>query len=174
MVSVLLLMAALSLRGGRANIELHQNDEYYTPKEAWQQIQKYLPKDKLVWEAFRGNGQSAIFLRELGCNVICEDVDFFEADLGEVIVSNPPYSCKAKVFERLRLLDKPFIMLMPIAVLSTHYYQKYFAKLCGVIVPKYRIHFLKGDEDTKRCWFNTIYFCYKIDGINPREIIYLD
>ncbi len=27
-------------------------DEYYTPRETWQKVMPYLPKDKTAWEAF--------------------------------------------------------------------------------------------------------------------------
>ena len=34
------------------------NDEYFTPKSAWEAIKDYIPKDKVIWEAFYGNGTS--------------------------------------------------------------------------------------------------------------------
>ncbi len=42
------------------------DDEYYTPKHAWEDIVRFIPKDKLIWEAFKGNGDSAEHLRQLG------------------------------------------------------------------------------------------------------------
>ena len=33
-------------------IKLNTNDEYYTPKIAWENIAQYLPKDKVIWESF--------------------------------------------------------------------------------------------------------------------------
>lgn len=40
--------------------------------------------------------------------------DFFNIEIPEcdAIVSNPPYSCKTDVFERLFEIDKPFAMLV--------------------------------------------------------------
>jgi hypothetical protein len=63
-------MASLSIRG-RA-IDFHNDDEYMTPKSAWEQIKKYIPKDKVIWECFFGDSQSGLFLQELGFNVIHE------------------------------------------------------------------------------------------------------
>ena len=91
------------------------NDEYYTPKKAWEQIKQFIPKDKIIWEAFGTNPSihSARYLRELGFNVITTDEDFFEEDKGDIVVSNPPYNkkekLKQKVLERLVSLNKPFI-----------------------------------------------------------------
>ena len=148
-------------------------DEYYTPRQAWQDIDKYIPKDKLVWEAFYGDGTSADYLRELGCNVVSEDVDFFQSNLGEIIISNPPYSFKKKVFERLRQINKPFILLVPVSTITKAFFQAHFAKHCGVIIPKKRIHFIRNGEQTSRSWFDVIYICYQIKGVQARELIYL-
>jgi hypothetical protein len=160
-----------------SSFSLRQNgdktDEYYTPKSAWLSIADYIPKNKKIWEAFYGDGKSAEYLREMEHFVISADVDFFKNDFGEIIVSNPPYSIKKKVFERLEILDKPFILIVPVSTITKLYYRKYFADNCGIIIPKTRIHFLKNGDETKRCWFDTIFICYNIDGIKAREIIYL-
>ena len=55
---------------------LTKNDEYYTKKESWADIAQYLPRDKVIWECFYShNSKSAIYLRELGFEVIFEPVD---------------------------------------------------------------------------------------------------
>ena len=95
-----------------------------TPYTAWADICEYLPKDRKAWEAFQGDGTSATFLRQLGLDVICEDVDFFETSLGEWVCTNPPFSKLSKVLERLRELDQPFVMIMPCYVLTTQYFQR--------------------------------------------------
>ena len=38
-----------------------KHDDYMTPKFAWQNIKKYIPKDKLIWEAFYGDGDNHVF-----------------------------------------------------------------------------------------------------------------
>ena len=67
-----------------------------TPKYAWENIQEFIPKDKLIWEAFAGNGNSQQYLKELGFNVICKEEDFFDVSYGEVIITNPPFSKKKR------------------------------------------------------------------------------
>lgn len=149
-------------------------DEYYTPQSAWQEIESFLPKDKLIYEAFYGDGTSANYLRELGCSVVSEDVDFFDNKIEfDLIVTNPPYSFKKKVFERLRQINKPFILLCPVSTITKAFYQAYFAQHCGVIIPKKRIHFIRNGEQTSRSWFDVIYICYQIKGVQARELIYL-
>ena len=149
-------------------------DDYFTPRQAWQEIGSYLPKDKLIYEAFYGDGTSADYLRELGCSVVSEDIIFFDNKIEfDCIVSNPPFSCKKKVFERLRELDKPFILILPVSTITKAFYQAYFAQKCGIIIPKRRIHFIKGKDQTTRCWFDTLFICYKIEGVGEKQIIYL-
>lgn len=38
-----------------------KHDDYMTPKSAWESILQYIPKDKLIWEAFYGDGTSGHF-----------------------------------------------------------------------------------------------------------------
>ena len=68
-----------------------KHDDYMTPKYAWENIQHLIPKDKVIWEAFYGDGESGKYLRDLGFNVIHEEIDFFQNNLGEIIVSNIPF-----------------------------------------------------------------------------------
>ena len=163
-------MASLTLGQDKPN-----DDDYFTPPDAWKDIDTYIPKSKIIWEAFYNSASpSPDALRELGCKeVISVDEDFFKVDYGDVIISNPPYSCKKKVFERLKALNKPFILIVPISTISKKFYKDTGFHKCGIIVPKRRIHFIKGKEQTKRCWFDVIYLCFQIDGVREKEIIYL-
>ena len=58
------------------------------------------PKDKVIWEAFYGDGKSESYFKNSGFNVIHEPVDFFTNDLGEVIVTNPKKSKLDLVFNK--------------------------------------------------------------------------
>lgn len=161
-------MAGLTLRGKVINF--HKDDEYMTPKSAWEQIKKYIPTDKVIWECFYGDGKSGEYLREMGFEVIHEEIDFFTENEGEIIVSNPPYSCKVKVFERLKALDKPFIILVPVSTITKRFYIEYFADKCDIIIPPRRIHFVKNGEQTDRSWFDVVYICYKMNL--PKQLNY--
>ena len=143
-----------------------KHDDYMTPKYAWENIQQFIPRDKLIWEAFYGDGTSGNILEELGFNVIHKPVDFFEHNLGDIIVSNPPFSLAKSIMYRLKALDKPFILLMPSAKINTSYIRENFKgedKL-QIIIPRKRIHFIKnGNEITNKCNFDCFYYCYKIN-----------
>ena len=81
-----------------------KHDDYMTPFSAWEDVSPYIPRHLILWEAFYGDGTSGHHLTELGFDVIHEDVDFFEHDLGECVVTNPPFSELPRVLARLREL----------------------------------------------------------------------
>ena len=43
-----------------------KHDDYMTPKHAWEAIERYIPRNKQIWEAFYGNGDSGNYLKEMG------------------------------------------------------------------------------------------------------------
>ena len=138
------------------------NDEWMTPFSAWDNIKQFIPHDKIIWEAFKGSGESCDYLKNLGFDVISTDEDFFTNDYGEVIVTNPPFSKKKQVVKRLKELDKPFIIIMPVSTMTTKYIKKYFQNDLQIIIPPKRIQF-HGSADAKGCHFDCFYFCYKIN-----------
>ena len=158
-----------------------KHDDYMTPKSAWENIKDYIPKDKVIWEAFYGDGKSGEYLTELGFNVIHEPIDFFDNDKGDIIVSNPPFSKSKEVINRLKELDKPFIIILPCSKICTSYFRENFKNskdLIQIIIPRKRIHFEKQiNGETPKGWknacnFDCFYYCYKI-GLK-RDIIWLE
>jgi len=149
-----------------------------TPKYAWENIAHLIPKDKVIWEAFYGDSKSGDYLKELGFNVIHEEVDFFENDLGDIIVSNPPFSKVKEIMKRLLQLDKPFILILPISKINTSYIREWKDKGLQIIIPRKRIHFEKQIEGKtpenwkSDCNFDCFYYCYKMNLQN--DIIWLD
>lgn len=159
----LLYMAGLTLRG-KSNTDFKKDDSYMTPKEVFESIAHLLPKDKVIWESFYGDGKSGEYLTDLGFQVEHHDIDFFEDPPFEydLLVSNPPYSCKPKVFKRLAEIDKPFMMLVPVSTMTKKFLKLYFQDKIQIIIPKSRIHFVKNGEQTKSSWFDTIWVCYNM------------
>ena len=142
------------------------NDEYMTPKSAWEDIADYIPRDKVIWEPFYGDGMSGNYLRQLGFEVIHEQIDFFEHDLGDILISNPPYTKKREVFERLKALGKPFIMLVPTTVLHTMYFKSIFHdENIQLIIPYKKRQFYCVNKELKKdgCSFYTLYVCWRIN-----------
>lgn len=159
------------------NKTFKKHDDYMTPKSAWEDIKQYIP-DKQIWEAFYGDGQSGNHLQELGFNVIHQEVDFFENDLGEIIVSNPPFTLIPKILRRLTKLNKPFIMIMPSSKINTQYFRTIFRDIekPQIIIPKKRIQFIKivntqPIEEKSSANFDCFYYCWKMKL--PNDIVWL-
>lgn len=118
------------------------DNELYTPFYAVDPIIKYLPKDKVIWCPFDEKWSAFyVHLRELGYRVIRSSLsdgqDFFkyEPERWDLIVSNPPFSVKDKVLERLYSFQKPFAVLLPLNSLQGKSRYKYFAG--GDTTPKF-------------------------------------
>jgi hypothetical protein len=148
---------------------LRTDDEYYTPKHAWEDIQRFISKDNVIWEAFRGNGKSAEYLRELGCEVVCDDDDFFACSpKGDIVVSNPPFSKARDALQRLVEWNKPFILILPYAKIFTKYVRDSFEDtICDLklLVPRKRINFDKPGIVKSKCSFDCFYWCWKVPGM---------
>jgi len=158
-----------------------KHDDYMTPRYAWENIKDYIPKDKIIWEAFYGNGKSGDYLKEMGFNTIHEEIDFFENDEGDILVSNPPFSKSKEVLTRLVNLGKPFIMILPSSKINTQYVRNLFKNQDNklqIIIPRKRIHFEKLIDGKKvegwknSCNFDCFYYCWKMNL--SRDIIWLE
>ncbi len=157
-----------------------KHDDYMTPKYAWENIKHIIPKDKVIWEAFYGDGKSGEYLTELGFSVIQKEEDFFENNYGDIIVTNPPFSKIPEILTRLVELDKPFILIMPLSKINTQYLRRLFCDTkdrLQIVIPRKRIQFdkkINGEtpENWKNaCNFDCFYYCWKI-GLE-RDITWL-
>lgn len=152
-----------------------KHDDYMTPKYAWENIKQFIPRDKVIWEAFYGDGKSGTYLKELGFKTIHKPIDFFKKDKGEIIVSNPPFSKSKAVMKRLKVLDKPFILILPVSKITTQYFKPWRDKI-QIIIPKKRIHFDKQVDgksvfERSSCNFDCFYYCYKMNL--PNDIVWI-
>ena len=149
-----------------------KEDDYATPKEAWDEVMKFLPKKKLIYEPFYLDGGSGDYLKSKGLNVIHGKMDFFEKSKSlnyDFILSNPPFKDTKRLFEFLDELDKPFMLLLPTNKLHTNYISKFFKnRRTQIIVPKRRIHFIKYKDGKpvpnwkKGTAFDCLWYCYKM------------
>ena len=158
------------MTNNNCNGTYQKHDDYMTPKSAWENIKQFIPQDKVIWECFYGDGKSGENLRELGFDVIHEDIDFFENNKGDMIVSNPPFTLKKEVFTRLIILDKPFIMISSQQLLFTQYFRTIMKDHnLQLIIPRRRIQFIKSVDGVivenykSQCNFDCFYYCYKIN-----------
>lgn len=152
-----------------------ESDKYETPEWCWDIIKPYIPENKVIWEAFYLNGKSGDYLSKLGFDVIHRNEDFFLNNHGDIVVSNPPYTKNKLVLRRLKLLDKPFILLLPISIIATKYFKKIFKNEIDdnftiFMFPK-RVSFIyRGELAGSSYRQTTIFLGYKV---SDKKFIYL-
>lgn len=157
------------------------NDEFYTPRYAVQPILKYVPKGSVVWCPFDTKESNFVkMLEELQYEVIHSHIedgeDFFSSEPThfDYIVSNPPYSIKAAVFERLFELGKPFAMLVGVVGLfeSQKRFNMFKDNQFEIMYMNKRISYFKSYEDPKPSLnppFSSVYLCSKM---LPQQIVF--
>ena len=148
-------------------------DERYTPFYAVEPILKYLYKKSTIWCPFDKEWSAfVVLLREAGHTVICTHIDngedFFlqNYEYIDYIISNPPFSIKDEVLERLYHWGISFMMLLPLPTLQGMKRSKLFIKY-GVQLLTFddRIGFHSIDDMKKPTPSNQVassYFCYKV------------
>lgn len=157
-----------------------KQDEYYTKEYAIMPILKHIPENAVVWCPFDKERSNFVkLLRENGSKVIFSHIedgkDFFnyEPENYDVIVSNPPYSLREKILERLFILGKPFALLINEAGLfdSKIRYDLLKNNPFEIMIFNKRIGYFRDDEDLKSVPFKSIYLCSQL---LPRKIIFHD
>ena len=150
------------------------NDEFYTPLYAIEPIVKYLNKSMKVWCPF--DTLDSLFVKHLnsiGYEVINSHieygVDFLSCGVPEcdVIVSNPPYSLKNEVFERLFDIGKPFAMLVGVVGLfeSQKRFEMFRDNEFEIMYLNRRVSYFKDYNDEKPALnppFSSVYLCSKL------------
>lgn len=156
-------------------------DECYTTQCESEKLVNFISplvsKDKLIWLPF-DNELSNIYkeLIKKGYKCILSNLELgldfynYEPDQWDMIITNPPFSKRTKLMQRLISFDKPFIILQ-----ATQYFnnQKSVNYLCvkdfQFIMPSSRMSFLtykeKADmvESSKSgTAFYSFWLCYKI------------
>lgn len=148
-----------------------EDNELYTPYYAVDHIIKYLPKNKTIWLPF-DEEWSAFYqrLKEEGFNVVrsslSEGKDFFEYEPEQwnLIVSNPPFSLKDKILDRLYSFNKPFAVLLPLNSIQGKKRYEYFKQGIQLLTFDTRIRFHNKDHmdeviKENMTSFATAYFC---------------
>lgn len=134
------------------------NDEFYTPLYAIKPLLKYIPSAAKVWCPFDTDKSLIVSaLDNHGCDVSYSHLeygqDFFTEKVRDcdLIISNPPYSIKADVFERLFYIGKPFAMLVGVVGLfeSQRRFQMFKNNQFEVMWMNKRISYFKSYTDQK-------------------------
>ena len=147
------------------------NDEFYTPVYAIDPIKKNIKPNSVIWCPF--DTQRSNYVNQLeaeGHTVIAthieDDIDFFDTEVPncDYIISNPPYSLKAKVFQRLFEIGKPFAMLVGVVGLfeSQGRFELFRDNPFEIMYMNRRISYFKSYDDAKPALnppFSSVYLC---------------
>ena len=152
------------------------NDECYTPRYVVEAILPFIPKDKVIWCPFdRDDSNFTIVLKENGYNVINSHIDYgqdfydYEPPHWDIMVSNPPFTAKRKIFERALSFGRPFMLLMSNTWLNDSAPKVLFKdKDLQLLMFRNRIKFLNNGIVNNKITFSSSFYCY---NILPRQIV---
>jgi len=147
-----------------------KNDECYTPDYAVTPILKYIPSNAKVWCAF--DTRDSEFVKQIQNPVINSHIDLgqdfyeYEPEEWDIMISNPPFTAKRKIFERALSFNKPFALLMSLTWLNDAAPKQLFKdKDLQLLMFDKRIKFIGcGDKIT----FSSAYYCW---NFLPKQII---
>ena len=162
------------------------NDEFYTPEYAITPILKYVPSGSKIWCPF--DTKESLFVkkfRERGHEVTATHIfygnDFFDyhkddevVQKCDFIISNPPYSMKTDVLQKLFELDKPFAMLLGVVGLfeSQRRFDMFKSNEFEIMYMNKRIAYFRDYSEQKPSLnppFSSVYICHKI---LPKQIVF--
>lgn len=152
------------------------NDECYTPKYVVEEIIEYLPKDKVYWLPFdRDDSEFVVVLKENGYKYINSHIDYgqdyytFEPDNWDIMLSNPPFTNKRKIFERALSFNKPFALIMSNTWLNDSAPKVIFKdKDLQLLMFRNRIKFLNNGVINNKITFSSSFFCW---NVLPKQIV---
>lgn len=158
-----------------------KNDEFYTPEYAIKPILKYLSPNSTIWCPF--DTEQSLYkkvLEKAGHEVICTHInngqDFFEVTPPncDYIISNPPYSLKGEVLNKLFELNRPFAMLVGVVGLfeSQFRFNMFKNNEFEIMYFNKRIAYFKNYNDEKPSLnppFSSVYICHHI---LPKQIVF--
>ena len=160
------------------------NDEFFTPPYAVAAILPFVPKGAVVWCPFDTEDSHFVkMLRVKGHKVIATHLstgqDFFTYAPAEPfthVISNPPYSLKTEVLERLFRSSKPFAMLVGIVGLfeSQRRFDMFKANKFEVLYLNRRVAYFKDYGEQKPSLnppFSSVYLCR---GMLPAQVCFAE
>lgn len=151
-----------------------KNDECYTPEYGVEPILKYIPEGCVVWCPFDTPQSKYVQLISEKNDVIFSHLgmgqDFYTYEPSQhwdMIISNPPFSGKRKIFERALSFNKPFALLMNINWLNDKYSKWVFKEAnrqMQLLMFDKRIHY----NGLNKITFSSSYFCC---DLLPKDIM---
>lgn len=157
------------------------NDEFYTPINAVLPIVKYIKPGAIIWCPFDTDESNFVkVFRLMGFTVVESHLnngtDFFNCIVPtcDYVISNPPYSVKGKVLDKLFNLGIPFAMLVGIVGLfeSQVRFNMFEEHDFEIMYFDKRISYFKNYDDPKPSIsppFSSVYLCSRI---LPKQIVF--
>ena len=155
------------------------NDECYTPRYVVKELLPYLPKDKVIWCPFDTEESEFVkVLSEEGFQVVNSHISYgqdyytYEPNYWDIMVSNPPFTSKRKIFERALSFNKPFALLMSNTWLNDSAPKVLFKeKDLQLLMFRNRIKFLNNGIINNKITFSSSFYCW---NLLPKQIIISD
>jgi len=162
------------------------NDECRTPAYAVQPLLKYLRPSAVIWCPFDTVDSQFVKIFSQSNKVIHSHLsagqDFYNYEPTEwdVLISNPPFTCKRQIFERALSFNKPFALLMSNTWLNNAAPKQVFAKKdLQLLMFEQRVKFLdkygkplqhlnKAGKLLDDITFSSSFYCWKF---LPKQII---
>ena len=158
-----------------------KDDEFYTPEYAIKPLLKYIkPSSKILCPFDTEQSKFVEVLRNEGHEVLNTHIemgkDFFKLKKANVdyIISNPPYSVKTEVIEKLFELNVPFAMLVGVIGLfeSKKRFEMFRSNKFEIMYLNKRISYFKNYEEQKPSLnppFSSVYICH---NVLPKQIVF--
>ena len=166
----------------KLDLVCNKSDEHYTPKFAVKPIIKYLKQQSFNRCPFDTKESNyAKLLTEAGHNVLCTHIDngvnFFDYKINndiDYIISNPPYSLKTEVLQRLFEINIPFAMLVGVVGLfeSQKRFDMFKNNKFEIMYFNKRVSYMKDYMSNKlelNPPFSSVYVCH---NILPQQIVF--
>ncbi len=152
------------------------NDECMTPSYAIYPILKYIPKNSVIWCPFDKKDSEFVKVLSKTNEVIYSHIengeDFYNYEpekSWDIIISNPPFTNKRKIFERCLSFDKPFALLMSNTWLNDSAPKQLFKdKDLQLLMFDKRIKYENNGIVQDKITFSSSYYCY---NFLPKQII---
>lgn len=155
-------------------IKQSNTDEWYTPVEPVKMIVPYLQKhdyQNILCPFDKTESNFVKVLKNEGFNVTYSHIDtgtdFFDLDNlkdYDAVVSNPPFSKRQKILQRLFEYDVPFAMIMNFNGLfdSKARWTLFKDNDFQLLIPLGRMHFFNENCEANSPNFQSIYVCNKM------------
>ena len=161
--------------------KINESNECLTPPGTVKYLLHLIPSDvRTIWcPCDKEDSNIVKELREAGYDVIHshidEGFDFLTYQpippMYDMIITNPPFNIKSKIFARAYELKKRFIFYLPLTALEGIHRGRLFAEYgINVAILMARLNFITKKGKTENCWFNTSFF-YWTGEKRPLEFI---